>query len=106
MGLPKFDDDNFEANVLQSNVPVLVDFYTEWCQPCKRLAPVIEELAASYTDRVKMGKLDVDEAPKTATQYGVMGVPTLILFKGGEAKETIVGVVPKATLEGMIAKHI
>lgn len=88
-------DEDFEKEVLNSSLPVLVDFWADWCGPCKLIAPLIEELSTEYAGRVKVCKLDVDENPSTASRYGVMGIPTLIFFKGGGAVDRIVGVVPK-----------
>lgn len=99
-----WNDDNFESEVLGSSQPVLVDFSAEWCGPCKRLAPVIEELAGEYEGRVRVGKVDVDHAQKTAMKYGVMGVPTVMLFKGGQAVDRSVGAVAKSKLEQMLGK--
>ena len=104
MGLYEFDDKNFENEVLASSTPVLVDFSAEWCGPCKQLAPVIEELANDFEGRVKVGKLDVDESQKTAMRYGVMGVPTVILFENGEPVDQAVGRVSKSVLESKITK--
>lgn len=87
----QFTDENFEAEVLKSAVPVLVDFWATWCGPCQMMALLIEELAGELEEKVKVGKLNVDEAPKTAEKYNVMSVPTLILFKNGEAAKTLVG---------------
>ena len=100
----EWNDDNFEAEVLQSDLPVLVDFSAEWCGPCKMLSPIIEELAGDYGDKVKVGKVDVDSSQAIAMKYGVMGVPTVMLFQGGEEKERSVGAVPRAKLEEMISK--
>jgi thioredoxin 1 len=106
MALLTLNDDNFQTDVLQSDVPVLVDFYAEWCGPCKQLAPVIEEIARSFGGRIKVGKVDVDQAQKTAMQYGIMGVPTVMIFKGGKAVDQIVGRVPKETLEDKINRAL
>ena len=86
-----FDDSNFESEVLQSDTPVLVDFWAEWCGPCVMLAPVIDELAVDNEGRVKVGKLDIDQAAATAAQYGVQSIPTVILFHNGQPVEKIVG---------------
>lgn len=86
-----FTDQNFETEVLKSDLPVLVDFFADWCGPCKMMAPVIEELAGELKGKVKVGKLDVDENPETAAKYGVMSIPTLILFKKGEVAKTLIG---------------
>jgi thioredoxin 1 len=104
MGLHKFNDDNFEQDVLQSIQPVLVDFTAEWCGPCKAVTPIIEQLAETYGEQVKIGKLDVDESQKTAMRFGVMGIPTLIFFKGGEAVDQLVGAVPKQDIEEKLNK--
>lgn len=91
-------DANFEAEVLKSDVPVLVDFTATWCGPCKQLAPVVDALADEYVGTYKVGKLDIDDAPGVTQKYGVRGVPTLIVFKGGEKKAQHVGVTNKPTL--------
>jgi thioredoxin 1 len=84
-------DANFEQEVLKSDKPVLVDFWAEWCQPCRRLAPTIEKLAGDYTDRVKVGKLDTDSNHATASKFGISAIPTVILFKGGQVAQKFVG---------------
>ncbi|MDT8317334.1 MAG: thioredoxin [bacterium] len=99
-------DDNFEAEVLSSEIPVLVDFWATWCGPCKAIAPIIDELAAEYIGQIKVGKVNVDENPKTPGKYGVRGIPTLILFKGGEIVEQVVGAVPKSQLEELVRKAV
>jgi len=91
-------DDNFESEVLKSEQPVLIDFWAAWCGPCKMIAPVVEELAGEYDGKVKIGKLDVDNNQQTAIKYGVRSIPTLLVFKNGEVKETIIGAVPKAQI--------
>lgn len=98
----KFTDANFEAEVINSDVPVLVDFYADWCGPCKMMAPVIEQLATAYEGKSKIGKLDVDANGVTAQQYRVMSIPTILIFKGGKVVDTIVGAVPKNQLEGKL----
>ncbi len=92
----KFTDENFETEVLKSELPVLVDFYADWCGPCKMMAPVIEELASEYAGTVKVGKLNVDEAPAISSKYRVMSIPTLLFVKNGEVVDNITGAVPKA----------
>jgi len=99
-------DTNFDEEVLKSEKPVLVDFWAPWCGPCKAIGPVVEELAAAYRDRVKVAKINIDENPKTATVYGVMSIPTLVLFKGGSIMEKLVGLVPKNRLEDLIKKGL
>lgn len=93
-----FNDDNFEQEVLKSDIPVLVDFYADWCGPCKMMSPVVEQIAAEYAGKVKVGKINVDESQKTAQKYNVMSIPTFIVFKNGEATETLVGAVSKDVL--------
>ena len=96
--LPPFTDENFEAEVTQSDVPVLVDFGAEWCGPCRALAPIVEDLANEYDGRLKVGTVDIDKAQAVAKQFGIMSVPTIIFFKGGEAVDKITGLQSKANL--------
>jgi thioredoxin 1 len=93
------DDTNFEQSVIQSKQPVLVDFWAEWCGPCRMVAPVVEELAEEYDGRVNFAKVDVDRNPKIASQYGIMSIPSLILFKDGKPISNMVGFRPKAELK-------
>jgi len=93
-----FTDQNFEAEVLKSNVPVLVDFTATWCGPCQRLAPIVEKIADEYAGKVKVGKLDIDDAPEMARKYGVRSVPTCIVFEGGAKKGSQLGVAKKEEL--------
>jgi len=99
-------DDSFEAEVISSDMPVLVDFWASWCGPCKAITPMIEEIATEYTGKVKVAKVNVDENPKTPGKYGVRGIPTLILFKGGEVVDQVVGAIPKSQLEELVAKVV
>jgi thioredoxin 1 len=95
MKLVEITDDNFESEVLKSDKPVLIDFWAVWCGPCKMIAPIVEELANEYDGKVKIGKLDVDSNQQTSIKYGVRSIPTLLVFKGGKLKDTIIGAVPK-----------
>ena len=104
--ISKLDEATFQNEVIESAEPVLVDFTAVWCQPCKMLDPVVEELAEDWEDSVKVFKLDVDEHPNVAMNYGIMGVPTLMLFKGGEAVERVTGYQPKDRLEKKFTPHI
>ncbi len=95
----QFTSANFQKEALESDMPVLVDFYADWCGPCKMISPIITELAEEYTGRFKVGKLNVDEASDIASKYRVMSIPTLIIFKNGTAVETMVGALPKNALQ-------
>ncbi len=98
MALVTITDDNFEEEVLKSDKPVLIDFWATWCGPCRMIAPIVEEMATEYDGKAKIGKLDVDSNQQTSIKYGVRSIPTLLIFKNGEVKETIIGAVPKANL--------
>lgn len=100
----KFTTGNFEKEVLQSELPVLVDFYANWCGPCKMMAPIVEGLAQNYDGKVKVGKLNIDDEMEIAQQYRVMSIPTFILFKDGKAVETSVGAMSKDELESKLQK--
>jgi thioredoxin 1 len=99
-------DESFESEVLQSAIPVLIDFWAPWCGPCKAIAPVVEELATEYAGRLKVVKMNVDDNPQTPSRYGVRGIPNLIVFKGGQVKDQIVGAVPKAQLVKAISQVV
>lgn len=99
-------ENSFEAEVLKSNIPVLVDFWAEWCGPCRMIAPTLDELATEYTGKVKVVKVNVDESRNLAAKYGIRGIPTLILFKGGNVEATKFGAVSKADLTSFLNSHI
>jgi thioredoxin 1 len=102
----EISDQSFEAEVLQSPLPVLIDFWAPWCAPCRAIAPVVEELAKEYAGRIKVVKLNVDDNPETPQRYGVRGIPNLILFQGGTVREQIVGAVPKKKLVDAITQIV
>ena len=93
---------NFESEVLQSDMPVLVDFWASWCGPCKMLAPTISEIASEYEGKVKVGKINIDDDTAIAIKYGIVSIPTVVLFKNGEVADKSVGFVPKAEIEAML----
>jgi len=99
-------DDSFENEVLKSSVPVLVDYWAEWCGPCKMIAPVLDEIAGEYADRLKVAKLNIDDNPNTPPRYGIRGIPTLMLFKDGEVEATKVGAVSKSQLTAFIDSNL
>lgn len=97
-------DDTFEKEVLQSDKPVIVDFWATWCGPCKMIAPILEEVASEYSDKVKIVKIDVDANNKTAGRYNIMSIPSLLFFKGGEMVDQVIGAIPKAQLTARLDK--
>ena len=99
-------DDSFNAEVIQSDTPVLVDFWAEWCGPCKMIAPIVEELAEEFGDKIKFTKLDVDTNPQSATNFGIRGIPTLLIFNGGQPVDQVVGAVPKSVLKKRLEEAI
>ncbi len=99
-------DNNFEQSVLGSDQPVLVDFWAQWCGPCRMIAPIVEQVAGDYAGRARVGKLNVDENTAVPQKYGIKGIPTLILFKGGKEEERIVGATSKDAIARMIDKHL
>ena len=101
-----FTDLNFDETVIKAGRPVLVDFWAEWCGPCKRLAPTVEALAGDYAGKLTVGKLNVDDNPNTAFKFQIRGIPALLLFKGGQVVESIVGLAPKDDLKRRIDKHL
>lgn len=105
-GITNVTDDDFEQEVLKNELPVLVDLWAVWCAPCRMIEPSVENIIQAFKDKLKVVKLNVDENPKTPANYGVMSIPTLLLFKGGELKETIIGAVPQNKIEDAINKHL
>lgn len=99
-------DANFKTEVLDSEVPVVLDFWATWCGPCRQIAPIVEELAAEYEGKIKVCKLDVDNNQQTAMQFGIRSIPTVLIFKKGQVVDTIIGAVPKAQIENKVKAHI
>ncbi len=102
----KVTDDNFEEEVLNSDIPVLVDYWAEWCGPCKMIAPILDEIAEEYGDKIKIAKLNIDENQNTPPKYGIRGIPTLMIFKNGNVEATKVGAVSKSQLAAFIDSTI
>jgi thioredoxin 1 len=101
-----FTDGNFDETVLKAGAPVLVDFWAEWCGPCKRLGPTVDALATEYAGKVTVGKLNVDENPNVSFKFQIRGIPTILIFKGGQVVESVVGLAQKEDLKKVIDKHI
>lgn len=106
MSVDAVNDSNFESEVINSDTPVLVDFWAEWCGPCKALLPVVEDVAEDMAGKVKVVKMNIEEAPETPTKYGLRGVPTLMLFKGGKVVDTRVGGMPKSQLSEWLEEKV
>ena len=102
----KFTEANFEAEVLQSDIPVFVDFYADWCGPCKMMSPVIDKLAEEYEGRIKVGKVNVDENGDLAVKYGIMSIPNMVFFKNGEPVDRVVGPIPKPAMKDKFEKNL
>lgn len=105
-GIHHFSDVNFETEVLNSKLPVLVDFWAEWCAPCHMVGLTVEELAKEYQSKVKIGKLNVDQNPVMPGKYGISGIPSLLIFKDGQVVDSIVGVAPKGQIADMLDKYV
>ena len=99
-------DSSFEQEVLKSDMPVLVDFWAPWCGPCRMVSPIVDEISKDFEGKIKVCKLNTDENPNVASQYGIRSIPTLMIFKDGQKVDTVVGAVPKATLSTTISKYI
>ena len=102
----KFDESNFEAEVLKSDLPVFVDFYADWCGPCKMMSPVIDKLAEELDGKIKVGKVNVDENGDLAVRYGIMSIPNMVFFKNGEVADRVVGAIPKPAMKEKFEKNI
>ncbi|MBE7381481.1 MAG: thioredoxin [Leptolyngbya sp. SIO1E4] len=106
MAASQVTDSTFKPEVLESQVPVLVDFWAPWCGPCRMVAPVVDEIAEQYDGKVKVVKVNTDENPSVASQYGIRSIPTLMIFKGGQRVDMVVGAVPKTTLANTLEKYL
>lgn len=106
MGAMQVNDDTFKKEILESDLPCLVDFWAEWCGPCRRVGPVVEEIAEEFKGKFKVAKLNIDEGQKVASSFGVMSIPTLMFFKNGQVLEQVVGAVGKAELKAKIEEHL
>ena len=102
----KFDGNNFEAEVLKSDIPVFVDFYADWCGPCKMMSPVIDKMSEEYAGRIKVGKVNVDENSDLAVKYGIMSIPNMVFFKNGEVVDRVVGAIPKPQMQAKFEKNL
>ena len=102
----KFDESNFDAEVLQSDIPVFVDFYADWCGPCKMMSPVIDKLAEEFDGKIKVGKVNVDDNGDLAVRYGIMSIPNMVFFKNGEVADRVVGAIPKPAMKEKFEKNI
>ena len=101
-----FNESNFEAEVLKSDIPVFVDFYADWCGPCKMMSPVIDKLSEEYAGRIKVGKVNVDENSDLAMKYGIMSIPNMVFFKNGEVVDRVVGAIPKPQMQARFEKNV
>ena len=106
MATKNVTDDNFDTEVIKSTKPILVDFWAEWCGPCKQIAPVLEKISEDMKDQIMVAKHNIDSEPNTPTKYGVRGIPTMLLFKNGELKATKVGAIPKSDLKSWLLENI
>ena len=102
----ELSDSTFESEVVNSDVPVLVDFWAPWCGPCRAIAPIVEEISSSYEGKIKVGRMNVDENQSTTMKFGIRSIPTIIMFKGGEAVDQIIGAVPKGEIERVVDKYL
>lgn len=102
----KFNESNFDAEVLKSDIPVFVDFYADWCGPCKMMSPVIDQLAAEYDGKIKVGKVNVDECGDLAQRYGIMSIPNMVFFKNGQPVDRVVGAMPKPAMKQKFDKNL